>query len=63
MWYTVQQPGYFNLLPTSGCQNPRGGEINILRGKKCFSAQNIFSAIEPNKIRFNKHMLVLKLYT
>jgi len=31
MWYTVQGPGYFNLLPTSGCQSPRSGEMNFLK--------------------------------
>jgi hypothetical protein len=34
--YTVQQPGHFNLPPTSGRQNPRGGEMNILKEKKLF---------------------------
>jgi hypothetical protein len=30
--------------------------MNILKGEKCFSAQNIFSVIEPNKIELNKEM-------
>jgi hypothetical protein len=59
MWYTVQQPGYFNLLPTSGCQNPRGGEVNILREKMFLCAEHIFSYFTE----FNEHMLLLKLYT
>jgi hypothetical protein len=56
VWYTVQGPGYFNLLPTSGRQSPRGDEMNIVKEKNCFSALNIFSVIEPNKIKFNKHI-------
>jgi len=53
MWYTVQGPGYFNLLPTSGRQSPRAGEMNILKKKYCYSALNIFSIIEPKKIPFH----------
>jgi hypothetical protein len=53
MCYTVQQPGYFNLLPTPGRQSRRN---KYFKGKKCFSAQNIFSLIGPNKIQFNKQM-------
>jgi hypothetical protein len=57
MWYTVQGPGYFNLLPNSWRQSSRegrggGGEMNILKEKYCFCAPNIFSGIEPNKIKF-----------
>jgi hypothetical protein len=56
VWYTVQGPGYFNLLPTSGRQSPRGGEIDIVNEKSCFCALNIFSVIAPYKIKFNKQM-------
>jgi len=54
MWYTVQGPGYFNLPHTLGRQSPRGGEVNIVEEEYCFCALNIFSVIEPNKIKFNK---------
>jgi hypothetical protein len=44
MWYTMQQPGHFNLLPTSGRESPRGGKMNILKGKKLFlRTKHIFS--------------------
>jgi hypothetical protein len=55
MWYTAQQPGHFNLLPTSGRQESKGRRNEYFTGgKKCFSAQNIFSVIEPNKTELNK---------
>ena len=36
-----------------GGQSPRGGEMNILKKKYCYSALNIFLIIEPNKINFH----------
>jgi len=43
MWYKVQVPGYFNLLPILGRQSPRGGEMNILKEKYCSALKHIFN--------------------
>jgi hypothetical protein len=55
MWYTVQQLGYFDALPTSGRRSQRGGKMFILRGGKSFSKKKS-SVTEPNKIDLNKDM-------
>jgi hypothetical protein len=49
-WYTVQQPGYFNLLSTSWRQSPRGSEINILRGKNVSLRKTYFQLLNQTKL-------------
>jgi hypothetical protein len=48
MWYTVQQPGYFSLLPTSGRQCPRGGEMIIK--KKVSLRKTYFQLLNKKKL-------------
>jgi hypothetical protein len=42
IWYTVQAPGYFNLLPSSGRQSPRKGENKILENKYTLSVPQTY---------------------
>jgi hypothetical protein len=50
MWYTVQQPGHFNLLPTSGRQIPSGGEMNILKEKNVSLRKTYFQLLNQTKL-------------